>query len=69
MVVKRCGFSWWFFMGFNQQNGVFLLVFTRPGKGTKPTGKIHHALPGGKLTISTGPFSMAMLVYQRVKYG
>ena len=29
------------------------------------TGKIHHRLQG-KLTISTGPFSIAMLVYQRV---
>jgi len=37
------------------------------GKHTKNYGKIHHFLMG-ESTISTGPFSIAMLVYQRVTW-
>ena len=32
----------------------------------KLMGKIHHAINGNMNTISTGPFSIAMLVHQRV---
>ena len=34
---------------------------TRPGKHKKNYGKIHHVLAGKITTISTGPFSIAIL--------
>ena len=41
---------------------------TRPGKRLqkKNEGKIHHAINGKTHVFSTGPFSIVMLVYQRV---
>jgi hypothetical protein len=38
----------------------------RPGKPTKNAWENHHAIDGFLSTISTGPFSIAMFVYQRV---
>jgi hypothetical protein len=36
----------------------------RPGKPTKNAWENHHAIDGFLSTISTGPFSIAMFVYQ-----